>query len=137
MDEALEVTRSYDELPQLELDKHRLLEIIVNLVQNARQAMQDQDRRLLVLRLRESAHGTVRIEVSDTGVGISSEDLTRVFALGFTTKPDGHGYGLHTAANAATEMGGSLTAQSDGQGCGATFVLELPLRATAPTTGAR
>ena len=60
--------------------------------------------------------------VQDNGWGIPRENLARIFAHGFTTKPDGHGFGLHTSALAATEMGGSLSAHSDGMGMGATIL---------------
>ncbi len=72
----------------------------------------------------------MRISITDTGVGISSENLCKIFNLGFTTKPQGHGFGLHSAANSATELGGSLTASSEGPGKGATFVLEFPVKYT-------
>ena len=62
----------------------------------------------------------------DNGAGIAPENLTKIFTYGFTTKKEGHGFGLHSAANAAKEMGGSLTASSAGPGQGATFTLELP-----------
>ena len=67
------------------------------------------------------------MHVADNGVGIAEENLTRVFAHGFTTKKTGHGFGLHTGALAATEMGGALRVESDGVGKGATFILEMPL----------
>ena len=60
-------------------------------------------------------------------LGIARENLTRIFSHGFTTKKHGHGFGLHSCANAAGEMGGSLSVRSDGPGKGATFTLELPL----------
>jgi signal transduction histidine kinase len=66
--------------------------------------------------------------VSDSGVGLTAENLTRIFAHGFTTRSDGHGFGLHSAALAASQMGGSLRAESEGVGRGATFILELPLK---------
>jgi two-component system NtrC family sensor kinase len=66
-------------------------------------------------------------------VGIAPENLTRIFSHGFTTRTDGHGFGLHSAALAAQQMGGRLTAQSDGPGRGATFTLELPVAAPATT----
>ena len=69
----------------------------------------------------------MRIAVADNGIGIASENLTRIFGHGFTTRQDGHGFGLHSGANAATEMGGTLTATSAGLGHGATFTLDLPL----------
>ena len=73
------------------------------------------------------------IEVIDNGMGIAAENLTKIFAHGFTTKEDGHGFGLHSAALAATEMGGSLSVHSDGPGKGATFTLELPLKPARAT----
>jgi signal transduction histidine kinase len=78
----------------------------------------------------------VRIEIADSGVGIPRENLSRVFTHGFTTKKTGHGFGLHASANAATEMGGALSVQSDGPGLGATFILELPVE-THHAAGAR
>jgi len=135
-DPDLVVVRDYEELPDVLVDKHRLLEILVNLVQNARQAMLGEYPRK-VLTVSIARHGDrARLTVSDTGMGIEPEVLTKIFNLGFTTKPRGHGYGLHTAANAATEMGGSLRAESDGPGCGARFVLELPLKTRASVGGA-
>jgi signal transduction histidine kinase len=69
----------------------------------------------------------VKTSVIDNGVGIPAENLTRIFAHGFTTRKGGHGFGLHSAALAAREMGGSLIAQSEGRGQGSTFTLELPI----------
>ena len=66
--------------------------------------------------------------MADNGNGIAPENLSRIFAHGFTTKKDGHGFGLHSAARAAKEMGGSLAVQSEGPGRGATFTLELPVK---------
>jgi signal transduction histidine kinase len=71
--------------------------------------------------------GRIKISVTDNGVGISQDNLTRIFNHGFTTKKDGHGFGLHSGALAAREMGGSLNVHSDGSGQGATFTLELPV----------
>ena len=126
----IQVVRDYGEMPLPVLDKHKLLQILVNMVKNAKYAMIDQggqDKRL-TLRVRPGEEDCVRIEVIDNGVGISEDNLTRIFAYGFTTKKDGHGFGLHSSALMATEMGGSLTGSSDGLGKGATFTLELPLR---------
>jgi len=72
--------------------------------------------------------------VIDNGIGIPPENMGRIFNHGFTTRDSGHGFGLHSAALAAQELGGSLRAESDGPGRGATFVLELPL---APAAAAR
>ena len=126
----VQVRREYaPELPALTIDKHKVLQILVNLVSNAGHACaqsQRQDKRLTV-RL-TTAGQRVSIAVSDNGVGIAPENLTRVFSLGFTTRPNGHGFGLHSGALAAREIGGTLVSHSDGPGQGATFVLEVPVK---------
>jgi signal transduction histidine kinase len=130
VDPDIQVVREYEALPEVMLDRHRLAEVLVNLIQNARQAMEEAGTNPKRLTLCVAGHGDerVRLEVRDNGPGIEPENITRIFNLGFTTRKVGHGYGLHTAANAAVEMGGTLTARSDGAGHGATLVLELPLR---------
>jgi signal transduction histidine kinase len=84
------------------------------------------EQRCLTLRLEAASADRVRIVVSDNGMGIEPELLTRIFQHGFTTRDEGHGFGLHSSALAAQELGGSLTAHSEGPGRGATFTLELP-----------
>ncbi|CAN7426127.1 sensor histidine kinase [Caulobacter sp. LjRoot300] len=125
---GVEVIQEIDDVPPIMLDKHKALQILVNLVSNARHACNDSGRadKRLTLRL-TSGDGRVRLSVADNGAGIPAENLTRIFNHGFTTRKDGHGFGLHSGALAARELGGSLVAQSDGVGLGATFTLELPL----------
>ena len=109
-------------------DRHRTLQIIINLLGNAKAAMANlplEDRRL-ILRLEAADQGRVCFSVIDSGCGISAENLAKIFRHGFTTKKEGHGFGLHSCANAAAEMKGSLHVQSDGPGTGAAFTLELP-----------
>jgi len=122
------VTREYGALPPLNFEKHKILQILVNLVRNAKHACEDaevEDKRMVVaVRQYEDR---VHISVSDNGIGIPQENLDRIFNHGFTTKPDGHGFGLHSGALAAREMGGCLTVRSEGRGHGATFTLELPI----------
>jgi signal transduction histidine kinase len=122
------VEKEFAPVPVLPLDKGRILQILMNLIGNAKQAMEvvsDRAHRLTLSVGMVQGH-TLRVAVADTGVGIPAENLTRVFAHGFTTKKDGHGFGLHSAVVAAREMGGALTVHSDGPGAGAVFVLELP-----------
>jgi C4-dicarboxylate-specific signal transduction histidine kinase len=124
----IQVQRDFQMLPPVEVEKHKLLQILVNLIQNAKHALVEggpPDKRL-ILRVGLANGGLMRISVIDNGMGIAPENLTRIFAHGFTTRKDGHGFGLHSGALAAREMGGSLTAHSDGPGKGATFVLEFP-----------
>ncbi|MDJ0835924.1 MAG: AAA family ATPase [Acidobacteriota bacterium] len=114
--------------PHVSLQKAKLIHVLINLFKNAAEAMQDTEpgeRYLNVLITQDSANAYVRI--SDTGVGIEEELLEKVFNHGYTTKQEGHGFGLHSSANALTEMGGKLHAESEGKSKGATFVLTLPL----------
>ncbi len=118
-----------DRLPIVELEKHRVLQIVINLLKNARDAVRDsgEEERKIRARLLGDGIREVRIEVVDNGVGVAEENQDRIFRYGFTTKKDGHGYGLHGCANAAREMGGSLVFHSEGEGKGASFTLTLPV----------
>lgn len=124
----IEVDRELDpQLPKLSVDKHKVLQILVNLIRNATHACDEAkvSRKSVKVQIQDGAQ-RLRISVSDNGVGIARENLTRIFNLGFTTRKDGHGFGLHSGALAAREMGGTLLAESGGLGQGATFTLELP-----------
>lgn len=125
---GIEVVREYEPLESMIADRHKVLQILLNLLQNAKDAVKaggHQPRRLQV-RLRKTGDARVRFEVEDNGVGIAPENLSRIFSHGFTTKRDGHGFGLHSGALAAQDLGGTLAAASAGLGQGATFALELP-----------
>ncbi len=123
------VEREYAATPPILTDKHKVLQILVNLVRNAKHACNDCDRpdKKITLRVTNGAH-RIRISVIDNGVGIPAENMTRIFNHGFTTKKNGHGFGLHSGALAAKEIGGTLTVFSDGPGRGAAFTLELPVQ---------
>ncbi len=124
----IQVVREFEQnTPQVSLDRHKVLQILINLISNAKYAMDAQptNEKRLVIRI-ESPTDRVKISVQDSGMGIAPEILNKIFNHGFTTKQDGHGFGLHSCANAAKEMGGRLSASSAGPGQGATFVLELP-----------
>jgi len=127
-DPKVVVERDFEPMTPLALDKHRVLQILINLLSNAKKSVHASPRpdKKIVLRTR-LADGRLRFEVTDNGVGIPPENLTRIFAHGFTTSEEGHGFGLHSAANAAREMDGALTASSEGVGHGAMFVLDLPV----------
>ncbi len=124
----VQVSRDYAaDLPVLTIDKHKVLQILVNLIHNAKYACAESDhtdRQVTVRAIRDN--GCLKVSVCDNGIGIPPENITRIFRLGFTTRKNGHGYGLHSCALAAKELGGRLLAKSDGQGKGATFTLELP-----------
>jgi len=123
------VQRQFEPVPPVRIDKHKVLQILVNLMRNAKQSLNASDRadKLLTVAVARNGDNLVKVTVRDNGIGIAREHLTRVFGHGFTTKKDGHGFGLHSGALAAKEMGGRLWASSDGPGTGATFTLELPI----------
>ena len=109
-----EIVREFAHLPRVSIDRNKVLQILINLLRLERR----EDRRLA-------------ISITDTGMGIAEEDQARIFQHGFTTRKEGHGFGLHAAITAANEMGGGLTASSPGRGAGATFTLELPCEEVA------
>jgi len=130
---AVTVQRDFRPAPLVLAEKAKVLQILVNLIRNAKYAADDGGRtdKTVTLRIETSDTGRIQLTVSDNGVGIPAENLTRIFAHGFTTRVGGHGFGLHSSANAAREMKGSLTVFSAGLGQGAAFTLELP--AAAPS----
>jgi PAS domain S-box-containing protein len=123
----IQIVRDYQVIPPVTVDKHKVLQILINLISNAKHAVvnADCDARRIVLRSRVQ-QGSVCIEVEDTGVGIPSENLDGIFRFGFTTKLNGHGFGLHGSALAAKQLHGSLLVHSEGVGRGARFALLVP-----------
>jgi PAS domain S-box-containing protein len=120
--------REFQPVPRVLAEKAKVLQILVNLVRNAKYAA-DEGRaanKVMTLRIEPANEGRVRLIVQDNGIGIPPENLKRIFTHGFTTRVGGHGFGLHSSANVAREMKGSLTVHSDGPGKGASFTLELP-----------
>jgi signal transduction histidine kinase len=124
------VIKEYGEVPRIMGDKHRLLLILINLISNAKYAMAgvSNHARNMTLKAAVIDGETLQISVKDEGEGIPEENMTRIFAHGFTTRKEGHGFGLHSCALAAIEMNGHLTAHSEGPGKGATFQLQVPLK---------
>jgi two-component system, NtrC family, sensor kinase len=120
-------------LPSVQVNKQKVVQILVNLINNGKYALSYRKGadKVMCIRLYRHEEASFCIEVIDNGIGIAQENLTRIFRHGFTTKKNGHGFGLHSGALAAKEMGGSLRVDSDGPGLGATFTLELPFKAVA------
>ncbi|MDY6824854.1 MAG: ATP-binding sensor histidine kinase [Thermodesulfobacteriota bacterium] len=115
-------------IPPVKVEKTKLIHVLINIIRNARDAMNRDDPAHRTLNLCLYAeNGVVRMEARDSGHGIQKEHLEQIFANRFTTKEDGHGFGLHTSANYMTEMGGRMWAESDGPGSGSTFILEFPV----------
>ena len=128
---GVEIQREYQpDLPEISVDKHKVLQILLNLTSNAKHACIDsrREKKLVTVRVSNGAE-RIRVAVGDNGVGISAENIKKIFNHGFTTrKKGGHGFGLHSGALAAKELGGTLVAQSEGPDKGSTFTLELPLK---------
>ena len=131
---GVKLERHFAEVPAVVADKHKVLQILVNLIRNAKYAVDHGPgpEKTVSVTIEAPARNRVQIHVQDNGVGIAPENLNRIFAHGFTTKKDGHGFGLHSSALAAKEMGGTLHAHSVGLGCGARFTLELPVAHPSP-----
>ncbi len=125
---AVRVVRDFSAVPAVLADRGKALQILVNLISNAKYAAEKstQPEKIITLRIGAGGMGHIHLSVTDNGEGIPADNLGRIFNHGFTTKADGHGFGLHCSANAAREMKGNLTVHSDGPGTGATFVLDLP-----------
>ena len=116
-----------DGLPDLASDKHKILQVLINLIKNAKDAIAEQRPENPRIALSVTKRGNMTIfEVTDNGIGIPKEKIDKIFRHGFTTKKTGHGFGLHSSANSARQLGGSLNVSSDGPGMGATFKLSLP-----------
>jgi signal transduction histidine kinase len=126
----VQVVRDFEpDLPEIVVEKHKVLQILVNLIRNAKYACDESGRADKLLTLRLSRNGDrVLLAVIDNGVGIPTDNLNRIFNHGFTTRKDGHGFGLHSASLAAAELGGSLSVRSNGPQTGAMFTLDLPIQ---------
>ncbi len=125
----IEIIKEFKPAPLIFVDKSKFLHILINLIQNAKDSVLEKKANpakkiaISVQKMKNS----VQIIVKDNGIGINVEDLQHIFAFGFTTKENGHGFGLHSSALSAKEMGGTLIAESQGKGCGAQFILTLPI----------
>ena len=133
----VELVTDIEANPVMESDKHRILQILVNLIRNAKYACDEGNRELkqitVVSRVNENKEAEVSIV--DNGAGIAPENIEEIFKHGFTTREDGNGYGLHSSANLASEIGGKIVAESEGQYHGATFTLTIPLKRDGRETG--
>jgi signal transduction histidine kinase len=127
----IEIIREFEPVPNISTDRHKVLLILVNLISNAKYACDDgpHPTKRVTIRILKSEGETIRVSVIDNGVGIVPENQTRIFSHGFTTRKAGHGFGLHSSALAAKELGGTLTSHSEGIGKGAAFTLEIPVQA--------
>lgn len=127
--EEIEVRREYEDIGAVVTYRHKVLQILINLVINAVDAVgqAEQEHKRITVRLAKLGERRVQIEIADNGIGIAPNLLTKIFAYGFTTKVAQYGFGLHSAANMAKILKGTLSASSKGTGKGASFLLEIPV----------
>lgn len=137
----IEIIEEYQDVPEMYIDRSKLMQILVNLMQNAKDALlEDQTAKShkhikISIKLSTTKDNLVILTVKDNGLGISKENIEKIFSYGFSTKTHGHGIGLHSSALSATELGGKLKMESDGIGQGALFTLELPVTTEPPNNG--
>jgi len=127
---GISLDREFQQVRPIMADRHKVLQILINLIRNAQQVLSASNKpgKTITLMIRPATRKThVSITVCDNGVGITDGNLERVFQHGFTTKKGGHGFGLHSCANAAKEMGGQLTVDNHYRGLDTAFILELPV----------
>lgn len=129
----IEIVRQFKPIKTVISDQVKLLQIFVNLIKNAIDSLLESDvePKKLTLKVDEKDDKHFMVEISDNGLGIEKEIILKIFTYGFTTKDTGHGFGLHTSAVSAQDLGGLLTAKSLGKGKGATFILILPYESKA------
>ncbi len=124
----IDIVREYNQVPNVFVDKHKTMQVLINLISNAKHAMLDNqcENNRLTLRL-SATQDQVIIEIQDTGIGIAEEDLSHLFEYGFKRRKGGHGFGLHNSALVANDMDGKIEVRSDGKGLGACFLFSLPI----------
>ncbi len=126
---GITLKKELDDIGIVSVDKQKILQILVNLINNAKYALTNSKKDDKLLTIKSSTNEKmIKVEIIDNGIGIADDNLKKIFRHGFTTKTNGHGFGLHSGALAAKEMGGSLAVHSDGLGLGAKLVLEVPLK---------
>jgi signal transduction histidine kinase len=126
---GIQVVKHFEETPQVVLDRHKVLQILFNLIDNAKHACEARNKseKKITISIHARGNDRVQVEVADNGIGISPANIEHIFTQGFSTRKEGHGFGLHSSILAAQDMGGMLTVQSEGLEKGAMFTLELPL----------
>ncbi len=130
----IKVIKKFQSVAPVLAQKPKLIHVLLNLIKNSKEAMSENNAEQKILAIEiGAANDNVFIKITDSGQGIPKENLSKIFVHGFTTKPDGHGFGLHYCANALTEMGGSLSVTSDGPNKGTTFTILLPQKSALKT----
>lgn len=127
----INLERQYGEVPLFLSAKTKIQQVVINCLKNAIEALSSSDvvEKRLIIKMGFINQNSICVEITDNGVGIKKEHLKKLFSFGFTTKTEGHGYGLHNSVLIAKELGGDLRAVSGGVNQGATFIFEIPYKA--------
>ncbi len=124
----ISIEKQYKPVPKLFGQKIKLMHVLVNLLENAEEAVLKSEMGNKIIRITvEGDEKQVLVTVADNGCGISKKNLTKVFAYGVTSKKGSHGIGLHSSANYVTEMKGRIWAESEGEGKGTKMNLSFPI----------
>lgn len=124
---GLSIEREFEDVPPIMIEKTKVMHILFNVLNNAKESMQESEVKEKILKIRcwqDNEH--VHLSITDNGTGITKENINKIFGHGFTTKKKGHGFGLHSSANYMREMKGKIHASSEGPDKGATFTLTFP-----------
>lgn len=114
-------------IPVMSIERSKFLQILENLIRNSIDALKEKNgMKKIIISTNEVQKGLIEIVVEDNGCGIDPNNLLKIFSFGYTTKAEGHGFGLHGSSLLAKELGGQLTAYSTGLGQGAKFTLTIP-----------
>lgn len=124
---GVSLKRDFSNDPEMSIDKHKLMQILVNFISNANHACADNDGEKIVKIGIQTKGGQVLFSVEDNGYGIDPDDMAHLFEFGFKKRVGGHGYGLHHSALMAKELRGQIKVISDGPGKGARFEVYVPI----------
>lgn len=125
---GLHIEKDLQVTEQVVAQRSKLIHVLVNILKNAKEAMNDMDpndKKIVIKTWQDSQQ--VHLSISDNGQGIKNEHKDKIFTQGFTTKKNGHGFGLHSSANYMTEMDGNIKVNCNGEMKGAEFIISLPL----------
>jgi NO-binding membrane sensor protein with MHYT domain len=128
--QAIEVIKEFGDIHAIKVDKAKLFQVLSNIISNAKDSLLESSNntKKMLISTRKKNKDKIEIKISDNGIGISKSNLEKIFIFGFTTKKTGHGFGLHSTALVISELGGEIIVESEGQGKGATFILNIPNR---------
>ena len=128
---SVELTTNYAQLPMVEIEQVKIVQIIVNLIKNAYEAMSEtpsEHRKLMILTELTTDKNFVSVMIKDNGIGFDPADKAKLFNFGYSTKQRGTGFGLHACGNYMLAQNGHITADSNGIDKGATFTVIIPIK---------